>query len=476
VDLIALFAGLLFPWLPGISVLLAMRSDRRPLTAPGEIAWLAGVGYLAGAFMLTLWMRALSLAGVRFGALQITLPLVVMSAAFGYIAWRRFGPALITAPAAAVRSLVASPGLSGAWRVLWWIAIAWISFRFAMLALEIAWRPLYPWDAWIQWATKARVWYELGRIVPFARPHEWFAASGLVYFDASPEYPPTMPLMQVWSCLLLGRWDDTLMNWPWWQIGVALALLVYGALRQLEIDATSALAGAFLVASLPLANVHVALAGYADLPMAAYYTCAALALLRWTVTRDARDAGLVLFLAFACTQIKNPGVVWVLTLIPGAALALTSRLSPKVVARVVVSGFAVVLLLLAVLVQTQATFFNYRLHLDFDLAWRALAESYFMYGNWNLLWYGALMAALLAGQRLLAAAPLAPLTIVVAGGLLFLFIVFGFSDARAWVTDQTTVNRATLHLAPLIAVFTVLAFRAFAVRWTDDHADPIAPG
>ena len=165
-----------------------------------------------------------------------------------------------------------------------------------------------------------------------------------------------------------------------------------------------------------------------------------------------------------------------LTLIPGAALALTSRLSPKVVARVVVSGFAVVLLLLAVLVQTQATFFNYRLHLDFDLAWRALAESYFMYGNWNLLWYRALMAALLAGQRLLAAAPLAPLTIVVAGGLLFLFIVFGFSDARAWVTDQTTVNRATLHLAPLIAVFTVLAFRAFAVRWTDDHADPIAPG
>ena len=464
-DFALLFAGLLLPWLLGVSALLALRSDRRLLTAPGEIAWLAGAGYLAGAILLTLWMRALSLAGVRFGVLQIALPLVVVSAAFACIAWRRFGSVLIAAPAAATRALVASPALGGAWRVLWWMAIAWISVRFALLALEVASRPLYPWDAWIQWATKSRVWYELGRIAPFARAEQWFGTDGAVYFDASPEYPPTMPLLQVWSCILLGRWDDTLMNWPWWQIGVALTLLVYGALRQLEADAITALAGALLVASLPLANVHVALAGYADLPMAAYYTCAALALLRWTVTRDARDLGLSLLMALACTQIKNPGVAWALTLVPGAVIALGLKHSPKIIG----IGFAAGLLLLGLLVQTQPTFFNYRLHLDFDLAWRALAESYFLYGNWNLLWYGALMAAVLAGQRLLAP-PLGALTTIVACGLLFLFVVFGFSDARVWVTDQTTVNRATLHLAPLLAVFTVLAFRAFAAHWEEEWA------
>ena len=464
-DLVLLFAGLLLPWLLGVSALLVLRSDRRPLAAPGEFAWLAGAGYLAGAILLTLWMRALSLAGVRFGVLPIALPLLVLSAGFACIAWRRFKSELTAAPAAATRALVASPGLTGAWRVLWWIAIAWISLRFALLALEVGSRPLYPWDAWIQWATKARVWYEMGRIVPFARVEQWFAANGSLYFDASPEYPPTMPLLQVWSCLLLGRWDDTLMNWPWWQIGVALTLLVYGALRQLELDAMSALAGALIVASLPLANVHVALAGYADLPMAAYYTCAALALLRWSVTRDARDAGLALLMALACTQIKNPGVAWALTLLPGAVVALSPRHSPKIIA----IGFAAIVLLLGVLMQTQPIIFNYRLHLDFDLAWRALAESYFLYGNWNLLWYGALMAAILAGKRLLAP-PLAALTTVVACGLLFLFVVFGFSDARAWVTDQTTVNRATLHLAPLLAVFMVLAFRAFAARWRETRS------
>jgi hypothetical protein len=30
------------------------------------------------------------------------------------------------------------------------------------------------------------------------------------------------------------------------------------------------------------------------------------------------------------------------------------------------------------------------------------------------------------------------------------------------VEDQSTVNRATLHLAPLIAIWMVLAFRAWA--------------
>ena len=44
----------------------------------------------------------------------------------------------------------------------------------------------------------------------------------------------------------------------------------------------------------------------------------------------------------------------------------------------------------------------------------------------------------------------APLTVVVAGGVLFLAFVLLFTNAREWLSDQTTVNRATLHLAPLV--------------------------
>jgi hypothetical protein len=464
-DILAFIVGLKLPWLLGIAALAAVRETRRPADAPGEVAWTVGVGYLVGAFMLTLWMRALSLAQIPFGIVAIGAPLLLATAALAVVAWRRHGGASLAAAAiGALRAFMSPPNAARATRIAWQLLLAWIAVRYVLLALEVIWQPLYPWDAWIQWATKARVWYEQGRIAPFARAQEWFAAGGAVWFDASPEYPPTLPLLQVWTCIALGRWDDTLMNAPWWQFSLALTLAVYGALRSRDIDALPALLGAFLVASLPLANVHVALAGYADLPMATYYTSAALALLRWARSRSARDAGLALLLAIACTQIKVPGLIWALTLLPGVVVALLPRQGPKVVA----IGLAVTLFALAVLAQTHPVVFTYRLHLDFDPAWRALGETQFLLSNWHLLWYAAIVAALLAWRQL-AAPDLAPLTAIVATGGLFLVVVFSFTNARLWVTEQTTINRATLHVAPLAAVFAVLAFRAFAARWTAAH-------
>jgi len=51
---------------------------------------------------------------------------------------------------------------------------------------------------------------------------------------------------------------------------------------------------------------------------------------------------------------------------------------------------------------------------------------------------------------------LAPLTAVIAAAFGFLFFVFAFTNAAAWVADFTTVNRATLHFAPLLLTFCVL--------------------
>jgi hypothetical protein len=468
-DAATLAVGLMLPWLLGAAALAATRSAARSPGAAGEIAWIAGAGYLVGAFGLTLWMRALSALGVGFGMVAIAVPLAVATLALAYVAWRREGPALAAAGRSALLGLIRSPGLAGAARALWWLLVGWLALRFALLGLAVNWQPLYPWDAWVQWATKARVWYELGYLAPFALPDAWFAENGRVYFDAAPHYPPTMPLLQVWASIAVGHWDDARMNWPWWQIAAALTLAVYGGLSRLGVSPVPALFGAFMVATLPLANVHVALAGYADFPLAAYYTVATLALVLWSATRNLDDAALAAFLAVACTQIKNPGLFWALTLVPGVLVTLLPRYGLKLAA----GGLGVAIVLLAALARANVTIFNYRLQLDFDPAWSALAESYFLLGNWNLLWYAAIGVAVLARRQLFAPA-LAPLAVVLSAGLLFLFVVFGFTNARAWVADQTTVNRATLHLAPLIAVFLVLGFRAFASRWAIAHPAPAA--
>jgi hypothetical protein len=464
---LALLAGLALPWLLGIAVVLALRPASPQPAAPGEIAWIVGAGYLTGAFLLTLWMRALSLAGIKFGITSIGLPLAIVAIACAIVAWRRDGNALPHAFREAAIELFAARGLGPAARWAWRLLLAWLAVRFILLGVEVMSRPLYPWDAWTQWATKARVWYELGYLAPFARVSAWFAANGAVYFDASPEYPPTMPLLQVWSCVSLGRWDDVLMNWPWWQVAVALTLAAYGGLRSLGVAALAALVGAFLIASLPLANAHVALAGYSDLPLAAWYTVAALAFLRWNRTRDWRDAALALLLAIACTQIKNPGWFWAATIVPGLVVALL----PRYGVRVAGVGFAAACLLLVAAARFKLNVFNYQINLNFDPAWGDLSNSYFLLGNWHLLWYGAIGVAVLAWRQLLSTA-MAPLTMIVVGGLLFLFFVFGFTNASAYIADQTTVNRATLHLAPLIVVFTVLAWQAFAQRWIATHPAP----
>ena len=450
------------PWIFGISLLLLARRNEAGTSAPGEAAWTLGVGYAVGAFLLTVWMRILSALHLPFSATAVGLPLLLFTIAALALVWRvahrRGGAGLV----ATIRPMLSVPVAAGPLRILWWTLIAWVIVRFVMLGIEVGSIPLYPWDAWTHWATKARVWYELRSVVPFGLPEAWFAANGALYFDTAPGYPPTVPLLQVWSCLMLGRWDDTLMNWPWWALFASLVLATYGGLRRLEIGPLNALAGAFFCATLPLADTHVALAGYADLPLAVSYTMAALAFLHWTRTRARTDAALAILLALACTEIKNPGLPWALTLVPGVIVTLLPRRSGLLVVGLLFSSAALALFVVA---STSMTILNYRLHLDFDVAWDSLARSYLLLGNWHLLWYAAVATALLAWRQLLAP-PLLALTTVLAAGVLFLVIVFGFSTARMWVTDQTTVNRATLHFAPLIVVFVMIAYDAFAKRWS----------
>ena len=458
IDALRLTLGWALVWAFGIAAVSAT-TRLSALERPGERAWITGCGFFVGAFLLTLWMRGVSLAGLRFSLASIGLPIAVATIALGWLAWKRM--LTKTAPRAP---------MSRGQRVLVIALAAWLAFRFVVLLLDVVWTPLYPWDAWIQWATKSRVWYELGRIVPFGRSEAWFAANGAIWFDASPNYPATVPLWQVWSSVALGRFDDALMNIPWWLTAVAFAIAVFGALRGGGFGIGGAWIGTWLVSSLPLANVHVALAGYADLPMAAYFALAALALWRWSLRRALDDAVLAAVLAIACTTIKTPGIVWALCLVPGVVLATMPRQGPRIIA----FGLFAALMTLAVLAQTSPVILGYRLHLDFAPAWQALADSLFLLGNWHLLWYVAIVVAI-AAWRDVRSPGLAPLAIVLAAGLVFLLVAFSFTNARNWVTEQTTVNRAVLHIAPLVLVFTLLAVRAWFARGSPASAiDPAA--
>lgn len=465
--MISLAAGWMLTWALGVGLVAAL--PRRSAGGDGELAWAIGSGWFVGALLVTLWMRALSAAGVPFGTIAIGAPLAAVAVvAFGIAAWRRRRMTAATV-ARAWRGLVAAD-LAGWQRVAWFALLAWLALRYSLLLGEVLWRPLHPWDAWTQWATKARVWYELGSMVPFVATTEWTASQGAVYYDAAPHYPATIPLWQVWSCVLLGRWDDAAMNLPWWGTGLALALALFGFLRRAGFALLPSLAATWLVASMPFLDVHVALAGYADLPMAAYLTLAVLAGLRWLQSRSPHDLAPAVLFACALPLVKNPGKAWLALLLPALVVAFLPRQGPRLVA----IAFAAAVAALVVLAQTDPVVLGYRLHLTYDFPWRGLVDAYFRYANWHLLWYAALAAAIL-GRRAIFAPELAPLTVFVGAGLMFLLFGFAFTNARIWVEDQSTVNRATLHVAPLVFVWVILVFRAWA-RGSSGAVAATAPG
>src|ERR1700736_2609906 len=74
-DALALLLSIALPWLLGIAVLAALDwpgGETRGFVA----AMRAGFGYVVGMIVLTLWMRALSAAGIAFGRMSIGLPLL----------------------------------------------------------------------------------------------------------------------------------------------------------------------------------------------------------------------------------------------------------------------------------------------------------------------------------------------------------------------------------------------------------------
>lgn len=468
-DFVALVLGHLVVLAVGIALALAIPAGRRVPHAvgspmpDGERAWIVGSGFLAGAFVLTLLMRAFALAGIGWNRWNVAAALLVVLAGAGAILARRYPwrdwPARLRAEGADAWRTASGAKSAGAERWLWRALVVWIAVRFAFLAAENATRPLYGWDTFMQWATKARVWFESRTMVPFAPFDVWLQAQGAVYFDAAPHYPGTAPLWQVWSALLIGRWDDSHTNGMWWLIAVALTLAIYGFLRGAGASRLAALIGAWFASSLPLLDVHVALAGYADLPIAAYLTVAALAGVRFARNRSPRDLVLFLLLLAALPLIKNPGKAWALLLLPGLLVALRPAWGFRVTAALAASGA----LLLLVVAQGTKVVLGYRLTLQWGLDWQSIVDAYFLYANWHLLWFAVAAAAIL-GARQLFTPGIAPLSATLILGFLFLFAGFAFTNAAAWVEDQTTVNRATLHLAPLAVVWLLLVYQSWSRR------------
>ncbi|MEZ5569984.1 MAG: hypothetical protein R3E54_16880 [Halioglobus sp.] len=430
-----------------------------PRDTPGRLPLAWGSGTLLGILSVPLLLRFTHVLGqpLSFTVTASLVALLCLPAL--WMLWRRAAPA---------PGVIQTPEnvLGNGEKLLCALLAALIALRLGTLGLELLWRPLYPWDATMHWATKARVWFEYRSIVPFVPHAQWLALGGEgVFTDRHPFYPSTIPLLQVWMSLAIGKWDESLINLPWLLCLPGLGAAFYGQLRLAGAGVVTATVFSYLLLSMPLINTHVALAGYADLFLGATYCCALMSLHNWITRREAWLAALTLLFTLSCLVIKNEGFFWALSLAPALAVAFMQR--REAAKLVFLLGLVGVLLLLVLpremqvaghTLQQLAPAFN-------PAALSGLIKSIWLHDSWHLFGYLALMllplGLLLPGALTRQYLGLTAALASAVGAFLFLFLFTGFGWGAATLT---AVGRLSVQLAPGIVFLCALLFEELLRR------------
>lgn len=449
------------PWLFGI---VWLRWFWRGVPEGGW-AMLLGYAYVVGMLATTLLMRGLDAAGLSLAFGPVALALAGLVAAGAWLSkqtpWRE------CAKGDAGRH--PQPGWK---KAVFLVLLAVLCLRLSSLGLEAVTSPLFGWDAWATWVPKARVFYELRRVAAFVDWGEWLERkSAGAYTMSAAHYPPTLPLLQTWICLALGRWDDSLIGLPWLGCAAALGLSFYGQARLWGATPLESLTSVYLLLSLPLLDTQVAVPGNADLWMAAVYGLAAFSFCHWLRTQDARQGVLALVLALACVLIKVPGVLWMLSFVPallvrrlsGRRLLGVSGALALALGAVLTVGLRVELPLLGVVALARdaiALPYLGRYPLAFHPeAWRALGESAFSLASWHLLWYVLGGIALTRWRLFLADRAFAAMAVLVVSALAFVGGVYTFSPLAAYALDYTQASRTALPMVPMLLFVALAAWR-----------------
>jgi hypothetical protein len=466
-DAVLTTIALLLPVLLGglwMNLLIPAQTTARPILVLSH-------GALLGLLLIPLFLWALNTVGVPLSFLTTASLAGILIVAALVIRVLRRGNTRETYHAAPPFSAIPASQ-----RALFFFLLLLLVARLATLGLEIVWRPLFPWDATMHWATKARVWFEYKSMLPFVDYQVWLNTGGQgVFTDRHPEYPPIIPLLQVWMNLATGHWDESLMNLPWLLCLAALGGAFYSQLRVSGVGAVIAITGTYMLLSMPLLNIHVALAGYADLFLGAVYCGGMMALYNWRAKGQRWQGWLALGFVLACPLVKNEGILWSVTFIP--AVIFTVRTQHKLIKLLALVTLGVVLL--ATLMYKNPVLvdqvINQLTHYHAD-GLIGTIKTIWLHDNWHLFGYLLLgmlpLMVCLPGVR--TRAYLGVIIALACAVLLFLFL-FLFTEFGAGASTFTGVGRLCIQLFPgLLFLAMLLVNELLTGGGSRDAIEPLA--
>ena len=447
--LLPLFAGM--PWL-----LLAQRDE----TGPGRWPIAIGYGYVLGLLLVVGGMRVAAVANLPIGMLSAsTLPLV--AAAIGW--WRAYRLTVPDFRVALRSSRLAWTSMPRASRIVCGLAILLIALRLGTLTIESLARPIFPWEAVSSVAAKARVWYEGGMLVRFVQPVAILQGLGN-HTDADPGAFALPSLLLVWTANAIGRWHEGAVAFSWVMLGIALALAFYGHLRRSGCGIAYALVFTYVLISLPLVDMHIALSGAPQWIAAAGVGLCGCAFLRWL---QSPVRSLLL-----CTAIGALLAVLALpTTWPWIGIFLVAGIIqrfPGIAGKLAVGIPLIALVAMLALMQTPVTLGGRVFQVRLAAEWTETPESLLLLDNWHLL-FAVLLLIGIAGWRRMFSSRWRVLTWVVGMGLGLMLVKGVLSLPPYWFGGLRDFSYAGLQLAPILLMWIALLARDIAI------AEPVRP-
>jgi hypothetical protein len=364
------------------------------------------------------------------------------------------------------------------------IVLLLLAVHLVFIAVEIFTQAVYPWDAWLAWIYRAKAWFMTGDMAQVVSKSDWATATSTdIYTINAWRYPMFPSVIPYWAALSLGRWSETLVNLPVLFAGIAIGLAVYGQCRQHGISAQLSLITCYLLYSIPLFGTHIALAGYADIWMAAFTGLGFIALMRGAIMSPGiARPGFQIVLGFLMILfgmgVKNEGSVWLLA---AFALLILATCRPRVPILMMVVVLVLALLAFALgithieipyigslgLVNDRFAIpfvgkFRLEMHDILHIYW----NNFINLGSWNLLWVLVAVSLLLLvkSPKRLSARRVRRTTLSFI--LIFLatqLFIFGFTNQGLWADTYTAINRLPLHFTPaLLFAIVVIAHSSLA--------------
>jgi hypothetical protein len=240
------------------------------------------LGYLLGTSLLTAQMFVYSLFGLKFNPFQIALPWVLLLPAF----------------------MIGSQHVKFDLKNLKpfdWLLSGLIAAKVIYVFFEALIKPVVAWDAIMNWSLRAKIFF-FEKTVPLAKDSPFFMGLGMK------QYPLQIPLLETWTFLVMGGWDDVRMKLLFPLYFCALLIIFYASVRNYK-SRTQSLFFTFLLSSLPLLTYH-ATVSYADFVVGAYFLAAVAYLYRYFQEKENRFLVLSSLLICAAGWVKDEGVVF----------------------------------------------------------------------------------------------------------------------------------------------------------------------